>query len=227
MRGFALPRYHATPPAGGALMRRFASLGDDCEFGLVQRACDAEPQDLLRWVGTDAARLVLGLCRRFDGLGDPAATRLEWHEAVQEYRLNDPRYLSLHTWNGARPDNAAAEAELHLAGCARMRLLRRKLLADIVAARRIFVFKESREDATPDGHFAVHAALRGIGPAPLLCLVVAATPDKIGRVEERGDGFYLGHTDRFSRTDIAHDTWHRICATTAALVDARAAVAPG
>jgi hypothetical protein len=221
--GVGLPRYADAPAAGTTLFTRFESLGDDCEFGLVQRHFDADPQDLLRWGSTDAARLVLGLCRRFDGLGDPAATRLQWHADVAEYRLHDPRYLSLHTWRSARIEDPAREAALHLSSCARLRLLRRKLLDDIAAARRIFVFKTSRGATAPDHVFALHAALRGIGPAPLLCVALATDPAGIGQVEQIGDGLYLGHIDRFSRTDIAYAAWHSICAATAALVDGHSA----
>jgi hypothetical protein len=218
----ALPTYRVASVEHAALFARFESLGDNCEFGLVQRAYDIEPLSLFRWSGTDAARLVLGLCRRFEGLGDPAFTRLEWRGEPPDYHLADRRYLSVHTWVGERQTDPAREAEMFAAGCARLRLLRRKLLADIEAGRRIFVFKASGPDARTESFHAVHAALRGIGPAPLLCVTRAATPAQVGQVDRLGDGLYLGHIDQFSRATISLATWRRLCAATAALVDADA-----
>lgn len=215
-----LPRYPAGDDAAAALFARFENLGDNCEFGLVQRGAGIEPASLLRWVGTDAARLVLGLCRRFEGLGDPAHTMLEFRGDPPDYKLRDPRYFSQHTWASGKLDDPAQEEEMRLAGCARLRLLRRKLLADIEAGQRIFVFKSSAEAPHPDSFVAVHAALRGIGPAPLLCVVRAETPEQVGQVDDLGDGFYLGHIDQFSRATISYGTWRRICAATAAMVDA-------
>ncbi len=222
VHGHAMETYSAALSEHKTLLARFESLGDNCEFGLVQRGAGHEPMSLFHAAGTDVARLVLGLCRRFDGLGDPAFTKLEWRDDASEYSLVDPRYLSVHTLHKERIADPAREEEIRLAGCARLRLLRRKLLADIETGRRIFVFKIS--DYTPRlaTFAAVQAALRGIGPAPLLCVVRAATPAQIGQVEALGDGLYVGHIDRFTMHEISHATWRRICEATAALVDAAA-----
>jgi hypothetical protein len=51
---------------------QFESVGENCEFGLVQRGCDAEPLGLLRFSSTFLRPLVGGLDERFESLGDPA-----------------------------------------------------------------------------------------------------------------------------------------------------------
>jgi hypothetical protein len=221
--GFALPQYRRRDDAAAAdaaLLDRFESLGDDCEFGLVQRHFNAEPISLMRWVGSDGPRLVAGLHSRFAGLGDPAATELVWRTDPPEYKLRDPRYLGAHTWVAERLADPAAEAQLLADGCARLRLLRRKLLTDIARGRRIFVFKAT--DAAPgeEGFASVHGALRGVGPAPLLCVRRAENPEDIGRVEAIGDGLYIGQIELFSRETPTHDIWRDLCLTTAQLVDA-------
>ena len=218
VEGTALPCYHVAHADYSALFRRFQSLGDNCEFGLVQREFSAEPLALFRWAGTDAARLVLGLCRRFEGLGDPTSTQLKYVDG--DYILNDPRYLNLHTWTAERATDPTTEAGMLTAGCARLRIMRRKLLADIETGRHIFVFKASGLDAGEQSFHAVHTAMRGIGSAPLLCVTRAASPDLVGQVDALGDGLYLGHIDQFSRETISFATWRRICETTAELVDA-------
>lgn len=217
-----LPHYHAEETGDAALFARFAALGDDCELGLVQREFGAEPMDLLRWVGTDIARLMLGLCRRFEGLGDPARTELHFREDENEYRLRDPLYLGMHTWTFGRLADPAEEEAMRLAGAARLRLMRRKLLADIEGGQRILVFASRKHDLSREAFVALHAAVRGIGPAPLLGVVLAPRPDLVGRVERLGDGLYLGYLDQFRSptTGFSYGTWRRLCRAAAALVDA-------
>src|SRR5216683_6255225 len=55
------------------LMYRFASLGDNCEFGLVQRRCGAEPLGLFRFATIGPESLVQLLEAGLDDLLDPAA----------------------------------------------------------------------------------------------------------------------------------------------------------
>jgi hypothetical protein len=63
------------------LVRRFRALGDNCEFGLVQRHCGAEPIDLLRFAGLHIpiedrlAALTKAVTVGFEGLGQPARSR--------------------------------------------------------------------------------------------------------------------------------------------------------
>jgi hypothetical protein len=215
-----LPRYLAAEAPDAALFARFASLGDDCELGLVQREFGAEPMDLLRWAGTDIARLMLGLCRGFEGLGDPARTALEYRDDEGEYRLRAPPYFGQHTWVYGRLADAAAE-EMRLAAAARLRLLRRKLLADIAAGQRIMVFASSRHDLARPALEALHAALRALGPAPLLCVVRAPAPGLVGQVERLGGGLYLGCIDQLTTVPegISYASWRRLCRAAAALVD--------
>lgn len=217
-----LPHYLTTDSGDVALFDRFAGLGDDCELGLVQREFGAEPLDLLRWAGTDIARMVLGLCRRFEGLGDPARTELSYREDVGEYRLRDPLYFGMHTWSFGRLADPGEEEAMRLAGAARLRLMRRKLLADIEGGRRIMVFTSRRHALQKDAFLALHAALRGIGPAPLLCVALAPAPGMAGRVEHAGDGLYLGYIDQFRSAETlpSYGTWRQLCHGAAAIVDA-------
>lgn len=50
-------------------MLGFESLGDNCEFGLVQRRCGAEPLGLLRFSNIELGPLLRGLVAEFDELG--------------------------------------------------------------------------------------------------------------------------------------------------------------
>ena len=225
---WSLPRYLARETGDAALFARFTALGDDCELGLVQREFGAEPMDLLRWVGTDIARLMLGLCRRFDGLGNPERTQLYFREDENEYRLRDPLYFSMHTWTFGRLADLAEEEAMRLACAARLRLMRRKLLADIEGGKRILVFASTKHALQREAFVALHAAVRGIGPAPLLCVVLAPAPGMAGQVERLSDGLYLGYMDQFKsvQTGFSYGTWRRMCRAAAALVDADISAQP-
>src|SRR5579885_2880091 len=56
----------ALPP--DQLMMRFESLGENCEFGLAQRRCGAEPLGLLRFASAPLEKLLAGLEGRFEGM---------------------------------------------------------------------------------------------------------------------------------------------------------------
>lgn len=51
------------------LMLRFASLGDNCELGFVQKAHQANAMDLLRWAATPAGVLLRMLEDDFAHIG--------------------------------------------------------------------------------------------------------------------------------------------------------------
>jgi hypothetical protein len=66
------PTLAAGPPLPAEQMiTAFESLGDNCEFGLVQRRMGAEPLGLLRFSYVELPLLVRGLRCGFEGLGDP------------------------------------------------------------------------------------------------------------------------------------------------------------
>lgn len=77
------------PPARGMreIMARFQSLGDNCEFGLLQRWARVETLDLLRFASfygqlDHSLRLTINaISEGFSGLGDPDSTICELHGA--------------------------------------------------------------------------------------------------------------------------------------------------
>ena len=72
------------------LVINFESIGDNCEFGLVQRMAGAEPLGLLRFSSAPILLLCRALRTRFDGLADPAAVQV-W-PAKGEYLVRLARY---------------------------------------------------------------------------------------------------------------------------------------
>ena len=195
------------------MLQGFDSLGDTCELAIVQRHYGVElPLSLLRWAGTSYQRLLSGLENRFAGLGDPDSTSVSW--MITDYRLEAP-YLTMHTTSIRQRDEAGV-AEILRSGCATLRLLRRRMLSDLAAAKRTYVFRTADPAIGAAEVHRLHAALRAIGPVSLLCVTLA--PDRpAGSVTRLGDGLYAGTLDRFASPDGPFDSWLDLLRRTQAL----------
>ena len=196
------------------LAMKFESIGENCEFGLVQRHCDAEPLGLLRFSSTFLRRLIRGLDDGFAGLGDPddIDPRLEG-EAPREFMIHEKNYgLVYHSfvYEGERSNWLMREQE-----CARLKFLRRKFLEELEIGEKIFVYKRnmpvSEEEILP-----LFLSLRRHGGNTLLWVVPAERDRPAGTVEVAMPGLLKGDIDRFAADENAHDFsfdgWMRVCA---------------
>ena len=220
----------ATPPkvervdneAMRDLLLGFESLGDNCEFGSVQRRYGAEPLGLLRWNNVAFDSLLPALAHRFEGMGLPENTEVSvWGSG--EYMVCDRRWgLYMHTFLFASQiDRDALFSKM----CKRVTYLRNKLVADLTAAEKIFVYRSPGLDA--DRLEALHDALSALGPVRLLNVQPAAptAPTMFqggaGEVVEVAPRRYVGFLERLGVTemgtwDIAFDDWVAICRRCAA-----------
>ena len=198
-----------------ALLGAFESLGQDCEFGLVQRRYLVEPPlSLFRWGGAPPEDLIEGLDSDFAGLAEADRTELIWGQG--EYFVRTP-YVTIHT-HCLVEQNAAGQADILRSGCATLRILRRKLLKDIAEARRIFVFK-CEPGFGKSGMRRLHTALRRIGPAGLLCVTTTPSAQPAGSAERITEGLYIGYMERSFLDGGPISPWLSICATAKALHD--------
>jgi hypothetical protein len=192
---------------------QFESLGENCEFGLFQRRCDAEPLGLLRFSSTFMRNLIRGIDNGFEGLGgiDDIDPRLEG-ATRKEYMIHEKKFgLVYHTfvYEGQRSVWLMREQE-----SARLKFLRRKFMEDLASTDKIFVYKfgsgVSEEEILP-----LQMALNRHGEATLLWVVPAERDRPAGTVEVMMPGLLKGYIDRFSPDDNAHDLsfegWLRIC----------------
>lgn len=202
---------------------RFESLGENCEFGLVQRRCDAEPLGLLRFSSTFMRNLIRGIDSGFEGLGEPADIdpRLEG-EPRKEYIVHEKKFgLVYHTfvYEGQRSVWLMREQE-----SARLKFLRRKFMEELESASKIFVYKlgsgVANEEILP-----LFMALRRYAPATLLWVVPAERDRPPGTVEVIMPGILKGYIDRFAPNTNAHDFsfdgWLRLCANAIVLAGLR------
>jgi tetratricopeptide (TPR) repeat protein len=200
------------------LFMKFESVGDTCEFGIVQRRFGAEPISLLRWSNINPSNLIKGLDNQFEGVGEHETTVVEASHG--EYVTRDTVYqIFSHTFTpqtSERPEKFAAQ---HLK---RLKFLRRKLVADLATGEKILVYK-CNQGLTDTQISAIHAAIRRYGEhTALLCMRLQDEGHPTGTLEEVGYGLFVGYIDRFSTVDINVDAWIDACRKVDALWTQRA-----
>jgi hypothetical protein len=198
--------------AVGELMLKFESLGQNCEFGLVQRQCGAEPLSLLRFSSTPLPKLLAALEAEFEGMGSPETVHVQVSANGRELMINDSRFGFL--YHAFVQSGAMSPEALHRREVRRVPLLIRKLLEDLQSADKIFVFKGM--GAVPEEEiFPLAALLRHYGPNTLLFVTLADGEHPAGSVEFRAPGFLVGYMSRFAPTEDAADfdvaQWVRVC----------------
>jgi hypothetical protein len=208
MQGRALP---AMPPEPSELMLQFENIGDNCEFGLVQRHFGAEPVGLLRFAGMgDPYRLIRFLDDDFGRFGEPGS--LGVNIVGDEYFIIDQVYgIAYHTFRNKH--EFAAEQVIH-ENEIKAGYLKRKFREDLEDGEKILVYKRV---VTQDPHemIAVHAALNRLGAVnKLLWVTQADDRHASGDVEWVGDRLLKGYIGTISLSN-AHDfdaeAWLRLC----------------
>lgn len=195
-------RLHGAPAVPAAameaperkLMMLFESLGDDCEFGLMQRRHGAEPLSLLRFTAINPTSLLVALEHRFEGIADPAALRVTPGGAIGEYIVHNARYdCAYHTFaeSGQGPDVIIARE------AAKLRIMRPMLIRTLQRGDRICVLK-SGVGMTPEQAMSLSAALRRYGPVTLLWVRRADAIHPPGTVRWLGAHVLVGQIDRFA-----------------------------
>lgn len=201
-------------------MLRFESLGDNCEFGLVQRRCGAEPLGLLRFSNITVPHLLRGLDDGFDGLGDPRNMEFWLHNTDNpEYIVRDMSYgLVFHTF--LHPDDVA-ESELIARQVQRLRFLRRKFLEDLRIGEKIFVIKRNDPLSQTEALAVLAAIRRHAATARLLYVLPATATLPPGTVEPAADGLLCGYIDQFAPPDrapeLSLEPWLAVCVNAARL----------
>jgi hypothetical protein len=200
------------------LMMRFESLGENCEFGLAQRRCGAEPLGLLRFASAPMPTLLSALRGRFEGMGEPDNIEVQIAGNQQEYLVVDKSFGFLyHPWvlvGEADPE------DIRRREAKRLPFLRRKLLEDLQDASKIFVYRGMHRLPQPL-MLRLVAAMHSYGPTTLLWVELQDPAHPAGTVEWVAAGLLKGYIDRFAPGENAHalslDCWITICRTAAKL----------
>jgi Flp pilus assembly protein TadD len=197
-----------------ALFTRFESLGDGCEFGMVQRRFHAEPLGLLRWTAIGGDVLVHLLDTRFEGVGAPPNVALNVWDG--EYVTLDKRFGMVgHTFTR---ENAEPRERFLQQQCRRLAYLGRKLIEDLELGEKIFVYV-FKYDKADDYIVPMYKSIRRFNQNnTLFCVRLDKGPSPSCRVEQADAGLFIGYMDRFSTVDINYAGWIQICRSVAELV---------
>jgi hypothetical protein len=206
-RGFEEALSRLAPDKSRAeLFLRFESLGDNCEFGVVQRYFGANPLGLLRFTHTPPGLLRDALVAKFDGVGEPEntilfATRGEWI-------TQDTRYLmAMHT---QLRENANERDRTFGLICRRLQYLRDKLLADLTDAQKHLVYG-CRDPLLENEVRPLWQALRAYGDNHLLFVRPADDAHPPGTVRSIEDSLLIGYIDQLSVDNPSYDLWLQMC----------------
>ena len=212
------PAMTPTPPAApmgdAELVLQFESLGDNCEFGLVQRFVGAEPLGFFRFNSASLPMLTRMLETEFHDIDNPEDIELvRASPADTELIVQNRRFgYRYHTFRHDPDPTEARKQQLKV-----IPFLRNKLLADLRAGEKIFVRKGARsiEEAA-----ALARLMRRYGPTTLLWITPEDEANPRGSVRVLETGLMQGFMDRLAPPRDAYDlspTWLTVCRNAYAL----------
>jgi hypothetical protein len=202
-------------PVARDLFMQFESLGENCEFGLVQRRFEAEPLGLLRWTYISAAGLLRLLNNRFAKLGDSGATRMHLSHWNEWFVMDDTYDLTFHTFAQKGLANPDDILEKH---SRRLRWLAQALITTLEFGQKMFVYKLFKP-ADEETLLAIAATIAAYGPGWLLVVALSDEDNPPGSARQVGERLIMGYLDRInplSRAgsdvwDIPFDQWQSVC----------------
>jgi hypothetical protein len=197
------------------LILNFESLGNNCEFGVLQRLCGAESfLSLLRFAGMELSTLLRALDAGLQDFGDDANVEIYLDDKPRpEYVVREKRYgASFHTF---RYQGEIDAEQLRASESKRLTYCARKFVGDLKRGNKIFVIKRNvplqEEEILP-----LYAALSRYGRNVLLWMVPAEEGHASGSVEVVLPGLFKGCIDRFAPDENAYDLsvggWLDACA---------------
>ncbi len=201
------------------LLMHFECLGDNCEFGLVQRQAGAEPLGLLRFaspcvpIEVRLQTVADALERRFSGLGslETVHLRLEGDPQRREYLVHESAYQLLH--HTFMHEGEVDPEDFRRKEARRLIFLRDKLMADLAAGEKLWVWKSNIPLSFGDVRRLLDV-LRRFGSNTLLWVDVADPQHPPGTVERIEIDLLKGCVDRFAPYDdasnISFESWYAV-----------------
>jgi hypothetical protein len=204
-------------------LRRFESLGDNCEFGFVQRAIGENPSGLLRWAISPPSSLMTALASDFDDFYQYPNLLPSAADMVRETRYDLFFHTSMRSFDKVFVEPEAARRQTYQAEKAKMDHLLTRFRARLADPATIFVYKTNAgvSDQQADD---LRRAIRRYGPGHLLVVRTASDRGAWGTVQRRDDGLLIGHVDRFApysqADDVSVEVWRKLICNTLLAVDA-------
>jgi hypothetical protein len=191
------------------LMASFESLGNICDFGLLQRALGADLLGLLRFGGVDIRGLVRGILDKFSSLATagPSDVRVEISD-VNDYFVIEKHYGI--GWHTLLAPNQASPEQIAPREVSRLPLLRRKFAETIDEAHKTFILHR------PEG--LLRAQVDAVVEALRLqsdCAVLWVEKDnsRAGEVEALSSYLMKGYLDNLGDLgNPSRESWLSVCA---------------
>jgi len=184
------------------------SLGINCEFGFLQRACSAEPLGLFRWTFAPLGKLVPALEQEFRGLTHGNALNVKMNDD-SEFVIEDPVYgFRHHSFLFA--SQGATLAMVKRGELLRVAMLTMSLLEEMREQRKLFVYHDADHSTLNDVRRLL-AALKRYGPNTLLWIVGPKPDARVGEVRWIEPGLIEGTVSGFQRSvdNIVPESVHR------------------
>lgn len=197
----------------------FESIGENCEFGFVQRALGHEVSSLLRWTFLDStAATVAGISTGFAGVfafenlvpaADGTMVRDQAHGIAFHTDMRAERTPS--GWEFVAPEDE--RRALHAAELSKFLYLRDKFNQAIETGQRIYVAKRSSGLTAREAE-ALCSAISARGGGTLLYVTPAALDERAGTVSRVHDRLLHGIVERFAphtqADDVALASWEAV-----------------
>lgn len=203
------------------ILLRFVSMGEDCEFGLMQRHYGLEPLGLLRWASVKPEKLAALLDDGISAIGVPANTRLTISESQGVYYLEMPQYnLAFNTMFKA---HTVDEAVFIVEQNKRTKFLARQIVDQFEDGEKIFVFKQNGH-LNKSAAIDLWTAIQKYGDSKLLYVAEAADDKDIGSIDVINPRLMIGALRGLGAGaegwKIPYDAWLKICEKAAERFDA-------
>jgi hypothetical protein len=178
------------------MLKRCESLGDNCEFGIVQRKLGVEVLGLLRFANTALQMLINALKDDFAAIDDRAEFTFNLGDQTpREYSIKVARYgITWHTFVMEKDGMPEAEQSRQIA---RLAYLRRRFREGLKTGRKLYVLKDYA-GLPIDRFIPVFMALNRHGRNRLLVVSPAVGGARAGVVEQIGPGLMRGHVSHFA-----------------------------
>jgi hypothetical protein len=199
-----------------SMLERFTGLGENCEFGLLQRQCGTDPLGLMRFAYAELPHVTRGVDTGFAGLCEPGdvttriskGARPEWMIHAKRYDLRYQTHI---------PEAAATADQVLADEIVKLGFLRRLFMEDLADGQHIYVCRRTDPALTRDETMPLFLALNRHAANRLLWVVLADDEHPAGTVVEELPGFMRGHIDRFAPPDrvpaLSVPGWLAVCAS--------------
>lgn len=203
-------RSNAADDETAKLMFCFESLGDNCQFGIVQRKFDVESLSLLRFTSTPLEKLIDAFNNDFSGVGEPDQTVIDIVE--NEYIFRDKKYdFFMHTFlHKDKFLDYSVQSEKILR---RTRFLKEKLLQDLTEANKIYVYSCQRSSLDGGPGELLHALSR-FGENKLLFVTVDDSEAPSQGILRPSRNLCIARINHLSNIDPDLGRWKDICTDT-------------